>query len=69
MVESKGVALSLVIVSFVLTGLVPPGLSDAATSVAYAGTADSAITATYTEPGNPAASATITVTIYAVDDE
>jgi len=59
----------LAILVVVLTGLLLSGLTDTTTSTADTGIPDTELTTYQAEANNSSASATITITMYAVADE
>ena len=60
---------TVVTLVILLVGLVLLGLNDTGISVADTGIPDNTITTSLTEASNSSASATITITMYAVADE
>jgi hypothetical protein len=60
---------ALVVLVMILASLPVPVVSDISTSLTDSNITDSEITTIQTEASNSSASATITITMYAVDDE
>jgi len=59
----------LTILTIILAGLILFSLSDATVSIADTDTPNNEVTSTISKAGNSSASATITITMYAVADE
>ena len=59
----------LTILAIILTGIVLFGLSDTSFSIAHTGVPDNAATSRVSKANNSSASATITITMYAVTDK
>jgi hypothetical protein len=59
----------LTILAIILAGLILFSLSDAAISIADTGTPHNEVTSSVSKASNSSASATITITMYAVADE
>ena len=59
----------LVAIAILVTGLILLGLSDTSISIADTGVFDNEVTSTISKASNASASATITITMYAVAGE